>query len=188
MPIVDACALDPARRTALRPEEMVRDDAGRLSALPRYFFEVPSWEAARHTELAPNFTVSEFIDVDMHEAEALRTYPRYLPCATALLAAVLALLRQEIGQPVHIAANGGYRSPAHARSRRASVHAWGTAANIYRIGDEWIDTQAAIERYAATLAKVCPAAWVRPYGRGAGEADDHLHVDVGSVTFVPRLR
>jgi hypothetical protein len=186
LPMIDARDLDAARRSALRPDEVVRDDAGRHTPLPRYFYEVQSWEVARQTELAPCFTLSEFMDVDLHESDALRAYPRYVPCAVALLASALALLRHHTGQPVHIAANGGYRSPAHARSRPSSTHAWGTAANIYRIGDDWLDTQAAIERFSATLSKVCPAAWIRPYGSGAGEADDHLHVDLGCVTFVPR--
>jgi hypothetical protein len=186
LPVVDACTLDEPRRAALQPDELVRDQGGRVSRLPRYFYEVPSWEVARQTELAPCFAVSEFLDVDLHEADVLRAYPRYLPCGAALLASVLALFRQQTGQPVHIAANGGYRSPGHRRSRPSSTHAWGTAANIYRIGDDWLDTQAAIDRAAATLAKVCPAAWIRPYGRGIGEADDHLHVDVGAVTVEPR--
>jgi hypothetical protein len=185
--VVDACSLDAARRAALQPDEIIRDETGQIARLPRYFYEVPSWEVARQTELAPCFTVSEFMDVDLHEAEVLRGYPRYLPYGVALLASALALFREQAGMPVHIAANGGYRSPAHARSRRSSVHAWGTAANIYRIGDDYLDSQASIERAAAVIAKVAPAAWVRPYGHGAGEADDHLHVDVGCATSLPRL-
>jgi hypothetical protein len=187
LPIVDGCSLDASRRAALRPDELVSDDNGRASRLPRFFYEVDSWQTARQTELAPSFALWEFIDVDMHEAEALRTYPRYVPCAVTLLAVVLALVRQQLGHVVHVAANGAYRSPSHARSRRGSVHAWGTAANIYAIGDERLDTQPAIERAAAAVARVCPAAWIRPFGHNAGQADDHLHVDVGCVTLVPRL-
>ena len=87
-------------------------------------------------ELTPNFGLWEFIDVDVREAEPLRRFPRYVPCAVTLLARALERFRDHVGTFVHVAANGGYRSPAHALTAHASPHCWGTAANIYRIGDD----------------------------------------------------
>src|SRR5688500_16296537 len=109
LPIVDARELDEARRAALKPGELVRDEHGRLRRLPSLFYEVESWHIARETELAPNFGVWEFIDVDLHEAAVLRAYPRYLPCTALLLASALSVLRLHLRQSLWISANGGYR-------------------------------------------------------------------------------
>lgn len=184
--VVDARTLDPDRRAALRPGELVPDVGGRLRRLPIYFYEIPSWQAAREIELAAHFGLWEFIEVDLHEAAVLRAYPRYVPCAVTLLASVLSVVRQQLNEPMRISANGGYRSPSHARSRPGSTHGWGTAVNVCRVGDEWLDSPAAIERAAAAAARLVPAVWVRPYGSGAGTAADHLHLDLGFTTFVPR--
>jgi len=137
------------------------------------------------TQLTPHFGLWEFIEVDLHEHEALRTYPRYVPCAVTALAAALEVLRLEIGQPMHIAANGGYRSPAHGRSTVGSPHAWGTAANIYRIGDEYIDDREKIEHYSSLAASLLPAARAKSYGPPPAFADDHLHIDIGYVKALP---
>jgi hypothetical protein len=184
--VVDARTLDADRRAALRPGELVDDDAGIARRLPCLFFEVVSWQVARETELAPNFGLWEFIEVDLHEPAVLRAYPRYVPCAVLCLASMLSVLRQQFNQPIWISANGGYRSPSHARSRPGSTHAWGTAANIYRVGDERLDTQAAIERTSAAATRAIPAFWARPFGDRVGFSDDHLHLDFGFTTFVPR--
>jgi hypothetical protein len=104
--------------------------------------------------------VWEFIDVDLCEPAVLREYPRYVPCAVALLAAALQVLRAEVAVPIRVAANGGYRSPAHAGSIGASPHCWATAANIYRIGSETIDNEERIERYGAVAGRVI-AGWSR---------------------------
>jgi len=58
--------------------------------------------------------------------------------------------------------------------------------NIYRVGDEWLDTQSGIERVASVASRVAPAFWARPFGEGVGFNDDHLHLDLGFATFVPR--
>jgi hypothetical protein len=186
LPIVDARGLDEERRTLLRPGELVRDECGRARRLPCFFFEVPSWQAARETELAPNFGLWEFIETDLHEPPILRAYPRYVPCAVLHLASLLSFVRAQLGQPVWIGANGGYRSPSHRRSRPASTHAWGTAVNIYRVGDEWLDNQAAIERVAAVATRAVRSFWARPYGSAAGCNDDHLHLDLGFTVVIPR--
>jgi len=102
-----------------------------------------------------------------------------------LLAAGLELFRLEVGTLVHVAANGGYRSPGHALTRHASRHCWGTAANIYRIGDTVLDSREEIEKYAAIAQRVIPGVWVRPFGPEDGEADDHLHLDLGYTVFDP---
>ena len=186
LPIVDARTLDSQRRAALRPGEMVGDDRGRLRRLPCFFYEVASWQLARDVELAPNFGLWEFMDVDVHEPAIVRTYPRYIPCAAALLAAALSALRQQCKQPIWISANGAYRSPSHGRTRAGSPHSWGTAANVFRIGDDWLDTADGIARAAAAATRAVPALWARPYGDGPGCSDDHLHLDLGFATFVPR--
>jgi hypothetical protein len=186
LPVVDGMTLSSAYRKALRPGEVVRDAIGRERQLPRYFYEVPSWNTAMSTKLTTDFLLWEFIQVDVRETPVLLNFPRYVPCAITLLAVCLQRFRDAVGTLVHVSANGGYRSPAHALSRNASLHCWGTAANIYRIGDSYLDDRASIERFSAIARDALPGVWTRPYGQPAGFAEDHLHLDLGYVTSVPR--
>lgn len=186
LPIIDGLRLNAARRAVLRPGEVVECADGVRRALPRYFFRIDSHEQARAVFLAPEFRASEFIAVDVREAELLRTFPRFLPCAAAHLAAHLATLRTRWGSYVHIATNGGYRSPAHAASGGLSAHAWGTAANIYRVGDDRITGRNLVVRYRREVAETLPALWTRPFGYTKGKTTDHLHLDLGYLAVTPR--
>ena len=186
LPLVDACGLDDPLRAALRPDQTLEDRDGHVHRLPRWFYEVDSWKTACETRVTENFTLHEFLQLDVREHDVVRAFPRYVPCAVTLLAAHLELLRKEVGTLVWIAANGGYRSPAHELTCHASLHCWGTAANIYRIGDDYLDTREKIERYADVARRVTPAIWARPWGHEEGFADDHLHLDVGYVRLTPR--
>ena len=184
--LVDGCTLDRAYRHALMPGDVLCDHTGQARVLPRYFYEVESWQQAKDTYLAPHFAVSEFIHTDVREAPALRVFPRYIPCATALLAIALEQIRQTIGTPVFIGANGGYCSPRHARIGGASPHSWGTAANIYRIGDTYLDSHETITRFANVVHEALPTVWTRPLSPEIAKTDDHLHLDLGYVVSVPR--
>lgn len=184
--VVDGLRLPAEYRAVLRPGEILYDSDGRGRRLPRFFYEIDSWKTARETALAPDFGLYEFIATDLKEARILHGFPRYVPCAILLMASLLSIFRLRVDTFVHIAANGGYRSPGHQIARDASAHHWGTAVNIYRIGDDYLDTQEAIERYADIAHEVLPAIWSRPYGYNVGFADDHLHLDLGYVTVVPR--
>lgn len=183
--LVDGQELPEAHRAALRPGEAVEVAPGPLH-LPRYFYEVPSWEAALDTRLSQYFGAFEFLDVDVREAEPLRGFPRYLPCAVVAFAAMLDRFRSAVGGTVRIAANGGYRSPSHAHSRPGSPHLWGAAADIYRVGGEYLDDLDRIRRYAEIAVRTVPGAWVGPVGEESGLAFDHLHLDVGYLSLVPR--
>lgn len=184
--VVDGLELDAEYREILRPGALMAGRDGRLRRLPRWFFEVPSWEAALETDLSPHFKVWEFLNVDVREHALQRMHwPRYLPLGVGLLASTLEVLRQKVDTYVHIAANGGYRSPAHRLSRHAGPHLWGTAANVYRVGDDWLDNERTITRYSRLVRGLTPAVWVRPYGHGVGETDDHLHLDVGYAVVAP---
>lgn len=183
--LVDGARLSPELREALLPGELVEDRNGRARRLPRFFYEVPSWQTARDLQLTPSFALWEFLNVDVREAEVVRRFPRYVPCGVALLATHLEVFRREVGTFVHIAANGGYRSPAHRLSEHASTHSWGAAVNIYRIGDDMIDDRERIEHYAALARRLLPGIWSRPFGAGVGETDDHLHLDIGYAWVVP---
>jgi hypothetical protein len=184
-PLVDAAHLPDGYRRALRPGEALLDRAGQRHTLPREFLRIDSWEQALKTPLTPHFMTWELIAVDVREAEPVRSFPRYVPCTLLLLAAALELFRTEVGTYVHIAANGGYRSPAHALTRYASRHCWGAAANIYRIGDDDLDNAPVVEKYAALARRLLPGVWVRPYGQADGQADDHLHLDLGYTIYEP---
>jgi hypothetical protein len=185
LPLVTADELPDDALRVLEPGGTRIDESGRARALPSAFLRIDSWAQARELQLTPHYMLWELISVDVREAPALRGFPRYVPCALLLLAAALELFRLEVGTYVHIAANGGYRSPGHALSRHASRHCWGTAANIYRIGDTYLDNRTDIEKYAAVARRVIPGVWIRPYGPGDGEADDHLHLDLGYTVFDP---
>lgn len=184
--VVDGRRLEKRVRDALDPGGHLADGMGRARQLPRYFYEIPTWDDAVTTQLAPNFHLWELVQTDVREAPALRAFPRYVPCAVTLLAFALERFRDAVGTRVHIAANGGYRSPRHGLTRGASTHCWGTAANIYRIGDTYLDSRDLIEKYANVAREVLPGVWIRPYGGGPGEADDHLHLDLGYVVSTPR--
>ncbi len=185
LPIVDGLTLDRRLREVLRPAELVPDRHGRLRRLPRFFYEVESWDAAKDIELAPHFTMAEFIDVDVREHPAQRGFPRYVPCAVTVLAGHLELFRQAVGTKVYVAANGGYRTPRHELSRYATPHTWGAAANLYRIGDTYIETREQIEKYNGVARDLSASFRIRPYGPGVGEVDDHVHLDIGFVIEIP---
>lgn len=184
LPVVDGFDLPEAHKALLRPGTLTRTANG-AHRLPRFFYAIESAQAAVHAQLTPHFGLWEFVEVDLHEPALLRSYPRYIPCAVTALAAVLEVLRIELGAPIRIAANGGYRSPSHAKSAPGSPHCWAAAANLYRVGGDYIDTEEKVAKYGAVVSRVLPGCWVRPAGSGPGYTDDHLHIDVGYVTVVP---
>ena len=187
MKAIDGLTLSVEHRAALRPDEAVSDENGTVHHLPRFFFEVPSWEEAHSLRVARHFALSELITVDSREAPLLlREFPHYVPCAVLALARYLEDFRREVDAPVFISANGGYRSPAHRIGGAKSIHAWGTAANIYRVGDTFLDDARAIEKYRAIAASLSPVVFARPFGRECGQTDDHLHIDLGFVSLTPR--
>ena len=183
MKAVDGLTLSAEHQAALRPGEAITDENGNVHHLPRFFFEVPSWEEAHALRLATHFTLSELTTVDSREAELLlRTFPHYVPCAILALARFLEDFRRAVDAPVFISANGGYRSPAHRINRGPTLHTWGTAADIYRVGDSYLNDEKSVARYAEIAGSLGAEARVRPYQEG----DDHLQVDLGYLTIVPR--
>ena len=184
---IDGLDLPEEYRAFLRPGETETDSSGNVHRLPRFFYEVRSWQEAQELRLAPHFTLAELMLVDCREARLLLSqFPHYVPCAIVILARLLEDFRHEVGAPVFIAANGGYRSPAHQIGGAKSIHAWGTAANIYRTGDTFLTEARSIEKYGAIAASLSPAVCVRPFGSEPGETNDHLHIDLGFVTVTPR--
>jgi hypothetical protein len=184
--IVDGRRLEKKLRDALRPGGKLCDAEGQAHTLPRYFYEIPSWDTARSVQLSEHFGLWELIHTDIHEAEPLRVFPRYVPCAVTLLALGLEQFRDDVGTFVHVAANGGYRSPSHGLTLHATPHAWGTAVNIYKIGETMLDEREPLEHYAEIALRSMPGVYVRPFGNTPGFTDDHLHLDFGYVVAVPR--
>ena len=183
---VDGFYLPQEYRVLLRPGEAETDFPGNIHRLPRFFYEIRSWQEAHEIRLAPHFTLAELMLVDCREARLLlNQFPHYVPCAIVLLARFLEDFRREVDAPVFISANGGYRSPAHQIGGAKSIHAWGTAADIYRVGDTFLDDAKSIERYGAIAASLSPALFVRPFGPERGQTDDHLHIDLGLVSLTP---
>ena len=187
LPVVDGQSLPSAVRALLRPGELMRDHAGRAHTLPRYFYEVADWNLAKGTRLSPYFTLAELMSVDCREHDRLLgTFPHYVPCAVSILARYLNDFRLRVGAPVSVAVNGGYRSPSHRFSTAATPHLWACAANIYRIGETRVDSQRAIEKYAAIAQELGQEVFTKPYGGAPGQTDDHLHFDIGYVHWTPR--
>lgn len=188
LPVVDAMRLPEDVRALLRPGERVRTPGGHVHVLPRFFYQVNSWPQAKAFDLAAHFTLGELMTVDCREhPRFLRDWPHYVPCSISLLARYLEAFRARAGgAPVFIAANGGYRSPAHARSAVPGPHVWAAAADIFRVGDTWLDSEDKIEKYRQMAMELGPEVYAEPYGHEPGQTDDHLHIDIGFVTYVPR--
>jgi hypothetical protein len=184
---IDGLRLGEEYRVLLQPGESETDANGTVHRLPRFFYEIGSWEEAHEIRPAPHFTLAELVLVDSREARLLLSqFPHYVPCAILLLARLLEDFRREVDAPVFISANGGYRSPAHQIGGAKSIHAWGTAANIYRIGDTFLSDTKSMEKYRTIAASLSLAVFVRPFGREKGQTSDHLHIDLGYVRLTPR--
>ena len=184
---IDGLCLAEGYRALLRPGESEAAANGTIHRLPRFFYEIGSWEEAHEIRLATHFTLAELMLVDCREARLLLSqFPHYVPCAIVLLARFLEDFRREVDAAVFISANGGYRSPAHQIGGGKSIHAWGTAANVYRVGDTFLSDVRSIEKYRTIAASLSPAAFVRPFGREVGQISDHLHIDLGYVRLTPR--
>ncbi len=185
--VVDAFDLDDELRSLLRPGEMVRDEQGRRHRLPRYFYEIESHETAVTLRLTPHFGLNEFILVDLKEAPRLQQFPRYVPCAVRLLAFYLEHFRTAVAASVHIAVNGGYRSPALKLAVSGTPHMWGTAADVYRIGTNILKSKELIEKFNQVAEDISEDISALPYGHVTGHnADDHVHLDLGYITLIPR--
>ena len=181
--VVDGLTLSAEHRALLKPGEGVDDERGHTHRLPRFYYTVASWADAKNSHLAEHFKLAELMMVDCREADLLlRGFPHYVPCAITLLAGFLEGFRRAVDAPVFISANGGYRSPAHRRNLVKSTHCWATAADIYRVGDTYLDDEKSIARYGSVAESLGGQMWVKPYKRG----DDHLHIDLGYVTVTPR--
>ena len=188
LPVVDGLRLPSDLRALLRPDELAADRTGRVHRLPRFFYEVRSWSQAKELMLTPHVRLSELLVVDCQEhPRLLEEFPHYVPCAVSLLARAVEEFRTRLGGvPVFVAANGGYRSPAHRRSgETAGPHCWAAAADVYRVGDTFLNTQASIEKYAALAREMAAEINALPYGHQPGESDDHLHIDLGYPHLVP---
>jgi len=187
LPIRDGFRLSAELRNLLRPGERARDRHGLTHTLPRYFLEIPSWEEAKARQATPHFTYAELLVVDCRESDALlNCFPHYVPCAVQVLAQYLERFRAAVDAPVFIAANGGYRSPSHRyHAGHAGAHCWACAADIYRIGDSYLDDEKTIERYRRIAEGMGQEVRAKPYGHGPDETDDHLHIDIGYVTLTP---
>ena len=74
--VVDGKQFPQEYRDALKPGETVFDAMERARELPRYFYEIPSWDSAMKIQLSENFDLWEFIQVDVRENEVLRRFPR----------------------------------------------------------------------------------------------------------------
>ena len=160
--VVDVDGLPRTYRDLLWPNAVVTGPDGHTVRRPRYFYEIDSWDAALQIQLAPHFALWEFIDVDAHEASLLRSFPRYVPCAVSVLAVHLELFRMQVGVPVRIAANGGYRSPA-LPARIPPRRACGTAAKVtyWRRYMRRARTSSVMHHRPRLLPRLVP-----PYGAG----------------------
>jgi hypothetical protein len=184
---IDGLRLAEEYRALLRPDESEAGANGTVHRLPRFFYEIGSWEEAHEIRLTPHFTLAELMLVDCREARPLLSqFPHYVPCAILLLARFLEDFRREVDTPVFISANGGYRSPAHQIGGAQSIHAWGTAANIYRVGDTFLSDAKSNGKYRAIATSLSPAVFVRLFGREKGQTSDHLHIDLGYARLTPR--
>jgi hypothetical protein len=187
LPVVDGLRFPEDLRALLRPGEILEDESGEPHRLPRFFFQVESWEHAKKTKLTAHFTLAELMSVDCHEhRQLLETFPHYVPCSIAVLARYLEEFRTRVEAPVSVAVNGGYRSPAHKLTKHASPHLWAAAADIFRIGEHWMDSQKNVERFARIAEGIGQEVFVKPYGPEPHATEDHLHLDLGFLHVVPR--
>lgn len=165
----------------LRPGELVECIDGSRQRLPRYFLEVPTWAMAKSTRLSPHFSLAELMLVDCREhPELLHCWPHYVPATVLIFASYLELLRRKVGISIYLAANGGYRTPAHRLDPLPTPHSWGCAADIYRVGNTFLNNEESIQKNARIVAEIRPE--LTPETAGT---DDHLHLDLGYLTWAP---
>ncbi len=75
---VDGLKLPEEYRALLRPGETETDFCGNAHHLPRFFYEISSWQEAHEIRLAPHFTLAELMLVDCREARLLVSqFPHY---------------------------------------------------------------------------------------------------------------
>src|SRR5437762_1181122 len=100
---IDGLRLPQDYRALLRPGESEAGANGSVHRLPRFFYEIGSWEEAHDIRLAPHFTLAELMLVDCREARLLLSqFPHYVPCAILLFARFLEDFRREVDARVFV--------------------------------------------------------------------------------------
>src|SRR5207247_10491498 len=108
---VDGLDLPDEYRGLLRPGEAETDFRGNVHHLPRFFYEIRSWQEAHAVRLAPHSKLAELILAACSEAgPLLRQFPHYVPSSIALLARVLQDSRSHSHAPVLVRPTRAYPS------------------------------------------------------------------------------
>ncbi len=169
-------------RSLLRPGEMVRDAAGTAASPSALLLRSSlATRRRRRSSLTPHFASTSSSSSTSRRRSRLQDYPRYVPCAVRILAFYLERFREAFGASLHIAVNGGYRSPAHKLYAPASLAHVGnrrptsTAIGTSILNDQESDRAATGKRPRRSADELN----VLPYGHDVGKADDHLHFDLG---------
>ena len=144
---------------------------GALHHLPRFFFEVPSWEEA-HRCASRSLCLSELITSIRAKPICSCTPPSLVPCAILALARISRFPPRN-GRAGVYHANGGYRLLPTGQSRRV-LHNWGTARTFIASGDIYLNDEKSITRHASIARRSA-----RRFLSGPKDGDDHLQVDLG---------
>src|SRR5207247_8322148 len=104
---VDGLNLPDEYRALLRPGEAESDVQDNVHRLPRFFYEIGSWQQAQEIRLAPHFTLAELMLVDCREAKLLLSqFPHYAPCAVVFLARFVDDFRRDVVSHVFLSEKG----------------------------------------------------------------------------------
>src|SRR4029077_4887515 len=97
---IDGLRLAEEHSALLRPGDSEAGANGTVHRLPRFFYEIGSWEEGDEIRLSPHFTLAALMLVDWREARFLLSqFPHYVPCAILLLARFLEDFRREVDAP-----------------------------------------------------------------------------------------
>ena len=111
---------------------------------------------------------------------ALRQSPRYIPCAVACWLLPRAAARG-VGAQVHVAVNGGYRSPSH----KLAVGASPTCGPRRPTSTRSLDRAPGAGHHRdlhRVAEEISDDLWIMPTAT-SWAADDHIHLELGYLTW-----
>ena len=163
--------------------KLLQDRCGISRTLPSSFLRVDSWSQALETPLSPNFKLWNWIGVDVRETPLMGP------------SALRSVRGRAAGRRARTVPPGSRHLCARGRQRRLSLA--GACAQPARLAPllghgrqhlphrRHLARQPRGSRRRRHRTARDSGVWIRPYGPEDGQADDHLHLDIGYTVFEP---